>query len=150
MKRTVALIIILLTIFTSCSGTESAESIASAFCEGYPLCTEIYSSLKDEGQNGYIDSQMLTALYGQSKRPTEDFALLLYGRVDAVREIGVFVTVNGDERMDVITIATDRIELLSSFAEGEGFVKKYRSVIVYGFVDDAERAKLLLDDILQK
>ena len=151
MKRTVALIIILSLIpFTSCSGGQSAESIATAFCEGYPLYTDVYSSEKSEGQKGYIDSQMLTALYGGTARPTGEFALVLYGRVDTVREIGVFVAENGDDRMEVIALATERIELLSSLAEGEGFVKKYNTVIVYGFVDDVERATRLFDSILQK
>ena len=72
----------------------------------------------------------------------------MYGKVSTVRELGVFITRNSDERMKVTELATNRIRFLESFVDGEGFIKKYRTITVYGFVDDASRAEWLLDNLI--
>lgn len=149
MKRTLAIILLLCLVFlTSCSPERRAEDIAAEFCRGYPLEAKVYSSLADEHEEGYIDAQMLVALYGSDNLSIEEFALILYGKVGTVWEIGIFVTKTSDERMELYELASGRIKLLSSLAEGEAFVRKYRGVFVYGFVDDAERAKRIFDGTL--
>lgn len=149
MKGILSLILLLCIVFlTSCSPEMRAEDIATAFCRDYPIEAKVYSSLSEEHEDGYIDADMLDALYGGAKVPTEEFALILYGKVSTVREIGVFVAETSDERMELYELASGRIRLLSSLAEGEGFIRKYRGVFVYGFVDDAERAKKIFDGIL--
>lgn len=149
MKKAISLILLFSLIFlTSCRKTVRAEDIALSFCEGYPLEAKVYSSLSIQGEEGYIDGKMLTALYGISELTVDEFALVLYGKVSTVREFGVFITKNSDDRMEIIELATNRINFLSSFAEGEGFVKKYRTVMVYGFVDNASRAEGLLDGLI--
>ena len=50
--------------------------------------------------------------------------------------------------MKVYEIASERVELLSSLADGEGFVRKYKGVIVYGFVDDSAKAISILEKII--
>ena len=150
MKKTLSLILLLALIFlTSCSKERSAEDIALAFCEAYPLEAQVYSSLSSEYDDGYIDEEMLTAMYGEVEIPAEEFALILYGKVSTVREIGVFIAKTSDERMELYELATNRIEFLSTFVEGEGFIKKYRGVFVYGFVDDALGAERIFDGITQ-
>ena len=149
MKKVISLILLISLVWlTSCQKTPSAASVALSFCEAYPLEAEVYSSLSEKGEKGYIDAEMLTALYGTSELSVDEFALVLYGKVGTVYEFGVFLTENSDEKMDVIELATNRINFLSSFARGEGFVKKYRTLVVYGFVDDASRAERLLDSLI--
>jgi hypothetical protein len=149
MKKTVSLILsLLIALLTSCTESVSAIDIAVAFCGGYPIDAKVYSSSASEGEEGYIDAEMLNVMFGISERPVEEFALVLYGKVSTVRELGVFVTKNSDERMEITELAMSRISFLSSFVEGEGFVKKYRTVTVYGFVDDASRAEMLLDNLI--
>ncbi len=148
MKKTLSLILLISLVFlTSCSQERHAEAIALEFCRVYPLEARVYSSLSSEYEDGYIDEEMLTALYGDAEVPTEEFALILYGKVSTVQEIGVFIAKTSDERMELYELATNRIELLSSFAEGEGFIRKYRDVFVYGFVDDRARAERIFDGI---
>lgn len=149
MKRTLSIILLLCLVFlTSCSPERRAEDIAAEFCRGYPLEAKVYSSLADEHEDGYIDAEILMALYGDDNVPTEEFALILYGKVSTVREIGIFITKTSDERMELYELASGRIKLLSSLTGGEGFIRKYRGVFVYGFVDDAERAKRIFDGTL--
>ncbi|MBQ7343300.1 MAG: hypothetical protein IJW53_00880 [Clostridia bacterium] len=148
MKKALSLILLMSLVFlTSCSHKKSAEAIALEFCRVYPLEARVYSSLSSKYEDGYIDEEMLTALYGDVEVLTEEYALILYGKVSTVREIGVFIAKTSDERMELYELATNRIELLSSFAEGEGFIRKYRDVFVYGFVDDAKRAERIFDGI---
>ena len=149
MKKAISLLLLFSLIFlVSCKKTMSAYEIAHSFCEAYPLESKVYSSLRTQDEEGYIDDEMLTALYGTTDLATDEFALVLYGKVNIVREFGVFITRNSDERMKITKLATDRISFLSSFAKGEGFIKKYRNVTVYGFVEDAARAEGLLDSLI--
>ena len=149
MKKTLSLMLLLSFGFiASCSPKRDAEAIAFEFCLAYPMEAQVYSSLLHEHEDGYIDEEMLVSLYGDVEIPTEEFALILYGKVSTVREIGVFITKNSDERMKLFELATNRIEFLSSFFEGEGFIKKYRGVFVYGFINDAERAEEIFDGII--
>ena len=149
MKRAIALLVFLsLFPFTSCSEKISAEVVLIKFCDEYPISADVYSSLADEGEAGYIDSEMLYALYGTESFPDCEFSLVMYGKVDTVREIGVFVTKKGEDRIELIELITKRINFISSFSGGEGFVRKYRGVLVYGFVEDSTYAEELFDRII--
>ncbi len=149
MKRTAAILLLIsLLLLISCSERACAADVAAEFCRAYSLDGRVYSSLAKEGEDGYIDDEMLHALYGDSDCLVTEFAIVLYGKVSTVREIGVFIAENGSERMELLELATDRVSFLSSFADGEGFVKKYRAAVVYGFVDDASRAEGLLDSLI--
>ena len=149
MKRAVAvLIVVSLLTLVSCEATPSATDVLSSFCDAYHIDSQVYSSLSEYGDDGYIDSDMLRALYGMDDALVDEFALVLYGKVSTVREIGVFIARSGEERMKVYEIASERVELLSSLADGEGFVRKYKSVIVYGFVDDSAKAISILEKII--
>lgn len=149
MKKTLALLIILALIpITSCSEKRCAEEILSEFCNEYPISASLYSSLSHEGDGGYIDSEMLYVLYGTDRFPASEFSLALYGKVDTVREIGVFVTGRGEDRIELTELLSNRIKFLSTFSDGEGFVKKYRGVLVYGFVEDSSYAEELFDRII--
>lgn len=149
MKRLTALLLLLsLLTLTSCKEERCAKEILYSFCLAYPMDARIYSSLADEGSDGYIDSEMLVALYNGVEPKAREYALVLYGKVSTVREIGVFITNTGDERKEIFELASDRLDFLDSFAQGEGFVRKYRTVTVYGFVDDSAEAIRLFDEIL--
>lgn len=149
MKRTVALLILIsLVLLTSCSKKRCAEEILLEFCDEYPISSNVYSSLAGESNAGYIDSEMLYALYSTEKFPVREFSLVLYGKVDTVREIGVFVTEKGEDRIELTELLSKRISFLSSFSDGEGFVKKYKGVLVYGFVEDSSYAEALFDKII--
>lgn len=150
MKRIVALLLLLSLhlSLTACSKKQSAADILGEVCREYPISAQIYSSLSAEDEEGYIDAEMMTALFGMDSCPVSEFAVVLYGKVDTVREIGVFITDNGDERIRVSELLSRRISFLSSFSSGEGFIRKYRGVLVYGFVEDASCLEELLDSIL--
>lgn len=148
MKRITALLILLsLLILTACEQKKSPEDILYEFMTEYPISANIYSSLCDEADAGYISEEMLAAVFGTSEPPTAEFALILYGKVDKVIEVGVF-DVGGGDGIGLTELITRRISFLSSFAEGEGFIKKYRGVLVYGFVRDAAYAEEIFDRIL--
>lgn len=149
MKRIALLLLIcsLLTL-TSCSGKVDAAAVIREFCAQYPLDARVYSSLAGKGEDGYIDDEMLSLLYGSKERPTEEFALALYGKVDTVREIGVFVIRNGDDTIELIETLNKRISFLSSCSDGEGVVRKYKGALVYAFVRDADHAIEIFDGII--
>ena len=65
-----------------------------------------------------------------------------------MREIGVFIIENGQDKILLTELISGRIGFLSSFAEGEGFVKSYKGVMVYGFVENSARAQELFDRII--
>ena len=149
MKRTVAILLLLSLIFvTSCSQRKSAEEILLDFCKEYPIVTTQYSSLSQKDEEGYIDSEMLYTLYGVKSFPIAEFSLVLYGKVDTVREIGVFITSMGEDRIELAKLLSNRIKFLSSFCEGEGFIRKYKGVLVYGFVENSSYAEELFDRII--
>lgn len=149
MKKTIALLLLLSLIFiTSCSEKRCADEILLEFCEGYPISANLYSSLAEKGDEGYIDTEMLNALYGADSLPTAEFSLALYGKVDSVREIGVFLTGMGEDRIELTELLSSRIKFLSSFSSGEGFIRKYKGVLVYGFVEDSSYAEELFDRII--
>ena len=134
--------------FSACSQRVCAKDVLSEFCTEYPIDREIYSSFDDEYGRGYIDKQMLTLLYGVDEYPVREFALVFFGKVDTVREVAVFITDSGDDVIKASEIATARIEFLSGFSDGEGFIKKYRGVLVYGFVEDAAYTEEIFDRLL--
>ena len=147
--RIIALLILISTLtLTACTHKPCAKDVLSELCREHPITREIYSSLDGEYESGHIDQQMLNSLYGTEEYPVREFALVFYGRIDTVREIGVFITDSGDDVIRVSEMATARISFLSTFSGGEGFIKKYRGVIVYGFVEDASYTEEILDSIL--
>ena len=149
MKRTIAVLLLLSLIFiTSCSNKRSAEDILLEFCKEYPISANFYSSLAHKDDVGYIDAEMLYALYGLEEFPTAEFSLALYGKVDTVREIGVFLTDMGEDRIELTELLSNRIKFLSSFSRGEGFIRKYKGVLVYGFVENSSYAEELFDRII--
>ena len=149
MKKAISIVLLFSLLFlSSCTETKNSMDIALAFCDGYPFDATVYSSLATENDQGYIKSEMLMTMFAIAEHPVSDYALVLYGKVSTVRELGVFVTRNSDERMKVTELATNRIEFLESFVDGEGFIKKYRTVTVYGFFDDVSRAEWLLDNLI--
>ena len=148
MKRLATLLLTLIFLFTSCGTRMSAEDVLSGFCREYPIDREIYSSVRGENEAGYIDSEMLTALFGIGERPADDFAIVFFGKVDTAREVGVFVIENGDSVIEITELLARRISFLSTFSDGEGFIRKYRGAIVYGFVEDASYVEHIFDGIL--
>ena len=149
MKKAITILMLLSFAFlTSCTETKNPMDIALAFCDEYPLDATVYYSSAAEDENGYIDTEMLMTIFSINNHPVNDYALVLYGKVSTVRELGVFVTRNSNERMKVTELAPNRIRFLESFVDGEGFIKKYRTMTVYGFVDDASRAEWLLDNLI--
>lgn len=150
MKKALAAVLIILIALSlvSCSYDKSAEAVLHDFCREYPIDSRIYSSLADTWEAGYIDSEMLYALYGMDEHPVREYAVVMYGKVDTVREIGVFIIENGQDKILLTELISGRIGFLSSFAEGEGFVKSYKGVMVYGFVENSARAQELFDRII--
>ena len=148
MKRFIAVMLLCALYLVSCAKEMCAEEILSDICKEYPLDATIYSSGRGENESGYIDTEMLVTLYGTEAYPTEEFAIALYGKVDTVREIGVFITKRGDDTTGLTELLSRRIDFLSSAADGEGFVKKYRGATVYAFVADATRLEALLDSMM--
>ena len=143
------LVVLSILLLTSCTERYCARDIANEFLLEYPLDAKVYFSDADEETDGYIDEETLTLIFDCNELPNIEYALILYGKVSTVREIGVFIIENGDDMMDISRVISDRIELLSSLCEGEGFVRKYKTVLVYGFVDDRERAERLFDKIIK-
>lgn len=149
MKRFLALLLLgSLLVMSSCSRSACAEDILTAVCREYPLDATVYSSHKREGEDGFIDGEMLVTLYGTDEGLTGEFALVLYGKVDTVREIGVFITEKGDDIIGIAELLRRRIDFLSSASDGEGFLKKYRGAIVYAFVNDSSRIEALFDSVM--
>ena len=148
MKGFLALLIISSILFiSSCSEKPCAEDVILCVCREYPIDATVYSSERAEGEEGFIDAEMLDTLYGTSEMPTGEFALVLYGKVDTVREIGVFVTDRGDDVIALVELIGRRMDFLSSVSDGEGFLKKYRGAVVYAFVSDAERIEAIFDGV---
>lgn len=149
MRKTVALLLFMsMLFFTSCASRSRPCDVVSSICMEYPIDATVYSSTYLNGEKGYINSEMLLNLYDTDDLPADEFAIVLYGKVGNVREIGVFATSNGYQKLELITLISKRIEFLDSFAEGEGFVKKYRGAVAYGFVDNAEKVISILDKVM--
>ena len=149
MKKTAVLLLISFALLlTSCSENVCASDVIDEFCREYPIDSLIYSSLSCSGEAGYIDGEMLRALYDIDEHPVREYALVLYGKVDTVREVGVFITENGEDEIILVDLLSKRLAFLGSFADGEGFIRRYRGVIVYGFVDNSDRAQEVFDGII--
>ena len=150
MKR-IALLLVFCSLLSllSCSYKIDAKDTVREFCSLYPIDTMVYSSFAKSYEDGYIDSEMLFTLYGTDDLPTEKFALALYGKVDTVREIGVFIIENGNDTIMLTELIRKRIDFLSSSVDGEGFIKKYKGALVYAFVDDADYARRIFDGIIE-
>ena len=147
--RIVALILLLSTLLlTACTQVRRSDEVLSAFCREYPIDRQIYSSLASERDEGYVDAEMLRALYGIFEYPVRDFSLVFYGKVDTVREIGVFIIGKGDDIIEISELVARRISFLSTFSKGEGFIRKYKGTLVYGFVENAADAEKIFDSIL--
>ena len=150
MKKAIAFILVIsLLLMPSCRSKADACEVIRAFCEAYQLDAGVYSSLATEAEEEYISSEMIYKLYGTEKLPSREFAVALYGKVDTVREVGVFVTSSGDERLELTELIKNRLDFLSSFADGDGFVKNYHGTLVYAFVEDSVRAERVFDSILK-
>lgn len=150
MNRLLALLLSFVLVFiTSCTHETSAEETIREVCRAYPINAVVYSSRASEYEDGYISEEMLVALYGVQEIPSPELAVVMYGEVGSAREIGAFAVRTGSERMRLFELATERIDFLSSFVDGEGFVKKYHGVLVYGFVDDAVSLERVLDSLLR-
>lgn len=149
MKRTATVILFVSIIFlTSCRSEKRSDDILRTFCREYPIDSVVYSSFAHANDEGYIDEEMIFALYGVDEYPACEFSLVLYGKVDTVREIGVFITESADDRIELSELFARRISFLSSFSDGEGFIRKHGGVLVYGFVEDASYAEALFDKII--
>ena len=149
MKRLFAFLVLTsLLLVTSCSERICAEDILTLVCREYPLDATVYSSKRAETEDGFIDDEMLITLYGTSEMPTAEFSLVLYGKVDTVREIGVFVIDKGEDVIALAELLGRRLDFLSSASVGEGFLKKYRGAMVYAFVGDAERIETIFDGVM--
>ena len=149
MRKVLAILLLIsVLLLESCSDAHNTEDILSEFCRQYPIDMTVYSSSKKTSEEGYIDADMLNGLYGISEYPVSDFSLVLYGKVDTVREIGVFATKTGEEKIETLELLKNRIDFLSSFSYGEGFIKKYKDILIYGFVENASYAEELFDNIL--
>lgn len=149
MRRLIALALLLSILFiTSCSVDAGAEDILSQFCLEYPISADILSSLADKGEAGYVTDEVRRVLFDGYNRLPREYAVVLYGRVDTVLEAGVFLTEGQDERMALYELLTNRINTLSSFSDGEGFIKNYHGIFVYAFVTDAGRAQSIFDAII--
>ena len=145
MKKTVKTLVSVALIFSaflsvaSCSRKErNAYDILLRFCEAYPLYGTVYNSGTPEDE---LDDILTLLFEGEEGRvPRGNFAVMLYGSMDTVSEVGVFVTSFGHEIIDVIELAERRIGILDDSSEGEGFIIRDREVVVYGFVGDKDRA----------
>ena len=85
MKRMASVILFISIIFfTSCRSERRSDDILSNFCREYPIDSVIYSSFSHANDEGYIDEEMLFALYGVDEYPVREFSLVLYGKVDTV------------------------------------------------------------------
>ena len=149
MKRIFALLTCICTLLLSaCSRDVRADEVLVRALREYPLEADVYSSLNKEGEDGFVDSEMLIALYGVSEHPTAEFALALYGKVDTVREIGVFSTDGGADIIGLTELLERRLDFLASASDGEKFLKKYKGAIVYAFVGDASRIEAIFDSLI--
>ena len=147
--RIIALILLLSTLLlTACTQVRRADDILLEFCREYPIDRQIYSSLANEREEGYVDTEMLRALYGITEYPVRDFSLIFYGKVDTVREVGVFIIGKGDDIVEISELVARRISFLSTFSPGEGFIRKYKGALVYGFVENASDTEAIFDSIL--
>lgn len=147
MKKILSVLLALLLLLSSCSRRYGAEEILLAFCSRFGIDATVYSSLCEEGEEGYIYPETLELLYGAGRISAREFAIAVYGNLFAARELGVFV-LGGGADTELYELATRRIDLLSDLSSGEGFIKKYHGVFIYGFVDNAREAELVLDGIL--
>ena len=148
MKRIICITLLVSLFFTLFSCTKdlpSASSVAEVINRELSL-GKVYSSLKSEGEDGYVTDELREALFSSSLLPLE-FAVVLDTQVSARGEVGIFYSDGIATVPDCIESARKRLDLLSSFSQRESLVLRYGRAVVYLSFEDCERARELIDGV---
>ena len=152
MKKLCAFVIFI-SIFTclcSCSSRyESTERVARIFATLYGIDGRIYSSLKTEGDDGFIEPSVKSTLFNRVELLPYDYTLIIHSRLDSVFELGLFLSPSASERRELSEMCLERISLLSSLADGEGKVLMRDNLVIYLFSSDIERAEACINKALR-
>ena len=151
MRKIVAIIslltILCLSLF-SCESRRDAYEIIDSFVSAYGAEGIIYSPKINEGDEGYINSDLIRKIYVFSGRFPENYAIFLNNHTDFSSECGAFVCSDADMLNMVEEMCLERIRLLSG-GEDHAFVKRSRDVCFYSTMKDRARAEKIFSQIIR-
>ena len=142
MRRVFCAFLIITTLFslTSCGESRSAFEMLSEFVSAYGAEGVIYRSDAGEGEEGFLEYDLLKKIYVFYKDFPEEFAIFLNSHADYGSECGVFVCDDSGEASEVSKMCLERIKLLDRGGDGS-FVIREGCVVFYSTMSDSERAR---------
>lgn len=156
-KRTIALLLALgmLTLLCACGRECDPVAFLNGFRDGYGIEGVLYSPTIPEGEVGYVDEPFYTRLFGADAPRPMRFAILLSPSLTEWYECGIFVCADGYDAIAVGEMCMDRLALVRSIADMTGAasgqrscVRRYDTVVVYGFLRDIARAERIWKRLL--
>lgn len=144
-----------LVCLSGCGREKDAVDLLRTFSASYGTVGVMYSPAIPEGEVGYMGSELYAALYGEDALEPQSYAILLSPSLSEVGECGVFLCGDTYEAARICEMCLDRIALIRSVSyagqieSGEGaFVRRFGTAVVYGFLDDGERAERIWKRLL--
>lgn len=149
MKKAAASILVLIFLLSlfSCSKEPSAAEMLNDFLYTYGIEGIIYSPDVAEGKDGYITEELFKRIYVLEGEVPENSAIFLNPRTDEYIECAIFVTESEDERARVSDMCAERIMLIDPTGE-HSFILRTKNVVFYSALPDKERARSVIDEIL--
>ena len=150
MKKIISLFLLIPCLcLCSCRGKyDKTVGIVSDFISEYGISCTLYSSLADEGEDGYIPPELCKQLFTNTDVLPHDYSLVLHSRLDSVFELGVFLSDDASDRLAICDECAGRVKLLESLSEGEGRVLIKNNLVIYIFSKDIENALAILERVL--
>lgn len=142
MRRVFCAFLLIATLFAlvSCGESRPAFEMLSEFVSAYGAEGVIYRSDAFEGEEGFIEYDLLKKIYVFYKDFPEEFAIFLNSHADYGSECGVFVCGDAGEAAEVSEMCLERIKLLDRGGDGS-FVIREGSIVFYSTMSDSERAR---------
>lgn len=150
MKR-ILLILIVIALglsMASCGRELVAETLLCDFLSAYGAGGTVYSPLSSEGEDGYVDGDMMSKIYIHEGAFPENYAVLLNSRADYGAECAVFVCKDKYESARVMEICRERISLLGK-TEGDTVIYRSGNIIFYSTFDDIDNVERIWIKIIK-
>ena len=134
--RFIPVLILFAFLLTSCREAYGdtygiGKRISSELGEG----TEVYYSLSSEEDDGYMNEELVGALFGGSLELPENFTVILSKRHDVILEIGIFLTTSRNMSIDLRDLLLLRIYRLEALTDAKGEVFIEGNLVIYYFTD---------------
>ena len=149
MRFTALLLLLLftLTAISSCSPRRDAYGMMSDFVSSYSVSGVVYYSTCEEGNAGYLDSDVFGKIYMTATPPPGEYAIMLNCHASYGAECGVFVCRDSAGALYAVELCEERLRLLRS--GDRGLLIRSGDTVFYSTLSDKGRAEQIWRGILR-